>query len=387
MSKRRGFSVITAVFAFIAPVYVSAPAQAALTQTATTAGVVYGKDYYTDPNPKLNCSSGYALTSIWSNAELTGANEDYSLAFAISCTKLNDDRTLDTGLTEKINGLTTRTPNLASSCTSGKVATGIRVTVINSKWVTNTGVNCSSFADYSGAETRPMANSTTPTANPAVLVTSNSNCQNGSYVVGVEYESGSGLHKVGALCAELAAPQSAITITTTSATYGTNLTLTSTGGSSGGSFIYSKVSGNCTLSGAVLTPTASGSCVVQSNLPANSFYLAKTSTATTITIAAGSASASMTIAPGNLVYRQVKEITAVSTVAGKITFRVAGKTLPGCKNRTANAANSFTVICSYKPANHSYVTVSATLVPTDENYLGLVTNSARYLVTRRASSR
>jgi len=387
VKTKKRFYVVTAVFALIASVFVSAPAQAAITQTTTTAGVIYGKDYYANPNPRLNCSSGYALTSTWSNATLTGSNEDYSLAFAISCTKLNDDRTLNASLTEKIIGLQSQPPNLDSSCTSGKAATGIRVTVINSKWVTSTGVVCSSFLNNSGAETRPMANTTTPTANPAVLVTSTSSCQAGSYVSGVEYEHGSGLHEVGVLCAEYAAPQSAISITTTSVTYGTNLTLASSGGSTGGTYNYSKVSGNCTLSGAVLTPTGAGSCVIQSNLAGNSFYVAETSTATTITIAAGSSTASLTLAPGNLTFRQPKNITAVATVAGKITFRVAGKILPGCKNRTVNAGNSFTAICSYRPANHSYVTISATLTPTDVSYLETVTNSAQYLVTRRTGSR
>jgi hypothetical protein len=161
------------------------------------------------------------------------------------------------------------------------------------------------------------------------------------------------------------AAQSAITITTTSATYGSNLTLASTGGSTGGSYSYTKLSGNCTLSGAVLTPTATGSCVVQSSLAANANYLAETSTATTITISSGSVSASLTLEPGSLVFRQAKNITAVATVAGKITFRVAGKVLPGCKNRTVNAGNSFTATCSYRPSNHSYVTITATLDPND----------------------
>jgi hypothetical protein len=183
------------------------------------------------------------------------------------------------------------------------------------------------------------------------------------------------------------AAQSAITITTTTATYGSDLTLASTGGSTGGTYSYSKVSGNCTLAGAVLTPTATGSCVVQSNLATTTNYLAETSTATTITISSGSVGASLTLAPGNLTFRQAKNITAVATVAGKITFRVAGKIIPGCKNRTVSAGNSFTAICSYRPSNHSYVTISATLVPTDEFYLGSVTNSAQYLVTRRTGAR
>ena len=183
------------------------------------------------------------------------------------------------------------------------------------------------------------------------------------------------------------ASQSAITITTTTATYGSNLTLASTGGSTGGSYSYTKVSGNCTLSGAVLTPTATGSCVVQSSLAANANYLAETSTATTITISSGSVGASLTLAPGNLIFRQAKAITAVATVAGKVTFRVAGKILPGCKNKTVSAGNSFTTTCSYRPSVRSYVIVSATLDPTDVSYVGTVTYSAQYLVTRRVEAR
>jgi hypothetical protein len=181
--------------------------------------------------------------------------------------------------------------------------------------------------------------------------------------------------------------QSAITITPATATYGSNLTLVSTGGSTGDSYNYSKVSGNCSLSGAVLTPTATGSCVVQSNLAANVNYLAETSTATTITISSGSVSASLTLAPGNLTFRQAKNVTAVATVAGKITFRVAGKILPGCKNKAVTEGNSFTAICSYRPSNHSYVTITATLDPTDSYYVGTVTYSAQYLVTRRTGAR
>ena len=107
----------------------------------------------------------------------------------------------------------------------------------------------------------------------------------------------------------------------------------------------------------------------------------------TAQISSGSASASLTLAPGNFVFRQSKLITAVSTVAGKITFRVAGKVLPGCKNKTVNSGNSFTATCSYRPSNHSYVTISATLDPTDNYYSSSITSSAQYLVTRRTGPR
>jgi uncharacterized repeat protein (TIGR02059 family) len=183
------------------------------------------------------------------------------------------------------------------------------------------------------------------------------------------------------------AAQSAITITTTAATYGSNLTLASTGGSTGGTYSYTKLSGNCTLSGAVLTPTATGSCVVQSSLATTTNYLAETSTATTITIASGSVSASLTLAPGNLTFRQAKNITAVATVAGKITFRVAGKVLPGCKNKTVNAGNSFTAICSYRPSIRGALTISATLDPNDSYYVGTVSTSDTYFVYNRTGAR
>jgi hypothetical protein len=48
---------------------------------------------------------------------------------------------------------------------------------------------------------------------------------------------------------------------------------------------------------------------------------------------------------------------------------------------------AFTAICSYRPSNHSYVTINATLDPTDSYYVGTVTSSAQYLVTRRTGAR
>lgn len=95
----------------------------------------------------------------------------------------------------------------------------------------------------------------------------------------------------------------------------------------------------------------------------------------------------LSLEAGSFVFRQAKNITAVTTIAGKITFSVAGKILPGCKNKSVNAGNSFTTSCSYRPSNHSFVTISATLVPSDPFYTGTVTNSAQYLVTRRSGPR
>jgi len=101
----------------------------------------------------------------------------------------------------------------------------------------------------------------------------------------------------------------------------------------------------------------------------------------------GSTTATLSIPTGDLVYRQAKLISLTSSVAGQITFTVAGKVLPGCKNRASNAANSYTVTCSYKPSTHSVVTITGTLDPTNLDYLGTVSSSAQFLVGNRTGPR
>lgn len=183
------------------------------------------------------------------------------------------------------------------------------------------------------------------------------------------------------------AAQAPITITSTSATYGSNLTLTSTGGSTGGTFSYSKVSGDCTISGSILTPTASGSCIIQSTLAATSYYLAETSTSTTITISRASISASISLDVGTLIFRQIKTITATTTVAGKVTFRVNGKKVAGCINKSVSAANSFITTCAYRPSTRGYVTITTSLNPSDSSYIGLTNSTERLFVFNRSGTR
>jgi len=101
----------------------------------------------------------------------------------------------------------------------------------------------------------------------------------------------------------------------------------------------------------------------------------------------GTTTATLSIPTGDLVYRQAKLISLTSSVAGQITFTVAGKVLPGCKNRASNAANSYTVTCSYKPSTHSAVTITGTLDPTNLDYIGTVSSSAQFLVGNRTGPR
>jgi hypothetical protein len=107
----------------------------------------------------------------------------------------------------------------------------------------------------------------------------------------------------------------------------------------------------------------------------------------TVTFGVGVTTATITFAPGNLVYRQPKLITVLTSAAGLVTFKVAGKVLPGCKNKIVSVANSLTTTCSYKPSNRNYVKVTATLVPTSASLTGVVSESAVYLVGNRSGAR
>ena len=145
------------------------------------------------------------------------------------------------------------------------------------------------------------------------------------------------------------------------------------------------ISGSCTIEGSTLTPTAAGSCVIRSSLAENDNYLAAQSADTTINISTTSVSATITLEPGALTYRQAKSVSASSSVAGKVTFKVNGKVVPRCKKKVVAA--SATVICSYRPSTRGYVTITATLNPTDPSFIGTTTTTSRYFVGNRSGAR
>jgi hypothetical protein len=95
-------------------------------------------------------------------------------------------------------------------------------------------------------------------------------------------------------------------------------------------------------------------------------------------------SATLSLDPGELIFRQAKELRATSSVAGKVTFTANGKVIPGCKNRAVSA--SATVACAYRPSTRGSVAISVTLEPTDNSYIG-ATSSANSVVINRSGRR
>ena len=64
-------------------------------------------------------------------------------------------------------------------------------------------------------------------------------------------------------------------------------------------------------------------------------------------------------------FRTVIVITANVTVASRVTFRVNGKVLPGCKNKlTSGSSPNIVATCSWRPSMRGAVVITASAVPT-----------------------
>ena len=103
-----------------------------------------------------------------------------------------------------------------------------------------------------------------------------------------------------------------------------------------------------------------------------------------VTVIRSIQSATLSLDPGALTFRQAKELRATPSVAGKVTFKANGQVIPGCKNKAVSA--SATVTCSYRPSTRGIVIISATLEPTNNSYIG-ATTSSNSMVGNRTGAR
>lgn len=87
-------------------------------------------------------------------------------------------------------------------------------------------------------------------------------------------------------------------------------------------------------------------------------------------------------------YRTVVVITANVSVASRVTFRVNGKVLPGCKNRLASGSgSSYSATCSWRPSNRGQVNLSAAATPTGAGISSATANPVNIMVGRRTGTR
>ena len=86
-------------------------------------------------------------------------------------------------------------------------------------------------------------------------------------------------------------------------------------------------------------------------------------------------------------YRTPVVITANVSTASKVTFKLNGRVITGCKNRpTSGTSPNIVATCSWKPTQHGEIMLSATAVPTNP----LISNSSislKIVVGLRTGSR
>ena len=83
-------------------------------------------------------------------------------------------------------------------------------------------------------------------------------------------------------------------------------------------------------------------------------------------------------------YRTTGTITAVTSIAGKVTFYERGKVIPRCRNIATD--NSLTATCSWKPSVHGMSSISATSRPTN-SYVSTASSSLTVSVIKRSTPR
>jgi hypothetical protein len=87
-------------------------------------------------------------------------------------------------------------------------------------------------------------------------------------------------------------------------------------------------------------------------------------------------------------YRTVVVITANITVASKVTFRVNGKVLPGCKNRsTTGSSPNILATCTWKPSIRGNVSLTAAATPTGAGISSATATPVSIMVGNRTGTR
>jgi hypothetical protein len=87
-------------------------------------------------------------------------------------------------------------------------------------------------------------------------------------------------------------------------------------------------------------------------------------------------------------YRTVIVITANITVASKVTFRINGKILPGCKNKsTSGSSPNIVATCTWKPSNRGIVSLTAAATPTGAGISSAASTPLSIMVGNRSGSR
>lgn len=140
----------------------------------------------------------------------------------------------------------------------------------------------------------------------------------------------------------------------------------------------------CSISNGTITFTSGGTCTINANQPGNANYSAAAQVQQGFSITANSTLV-FSVAGGatTATYRQALGLTATVSPTGKVTFYQQGKAIPGCKG----IIGSGSVVCNWKPAQKSTITLSVKFVPNNSLLATRTAGPLTVSVGRRTGTR
>lgn len=181
-------------------------------------------------------------------------------------------------------------------------------------------------------------------------------------------------------------------VTSYSKSFNETFTVATNGSSGTGQIAFSAGSSTaCTVGSAtgIVTITAStGSCTITATIAQDLNYeSASSSNSISVAVSTAASTTSVSLAAGNLVYRQNKTITATASAAGTLSFRANNSRISGCQGLIVNVSNSYTRTCTYKPTTRGYVTIQVLFTPTNSSYRSSSAQSEKLFITNRSTPR
>lgn len=162
--------------------------------------------------------------------------------------------------------------------------------------------------------------------------------------------------------------QSVLTISSTSGTFGSNLTLTSSGGSGTGTVTFVAITGtasSCSVSGSTLTAGSAGTCLVTATKASDTNYLSSSSSQTTVTFAkANQSTLSVVLASSSIEHRQTTTISSSGgSGTGDVTFAATGDcTISGTTISTLQSGSCAITASKAADANYNSAISSASIL-------------------------
>ena len=228
-------------------------------------------------------SAGYSFSTSTPGCAISGTTLSSTLSATGTCT-VAAFKVGDTNYFDSTSVLQTITIIKASQLTVATIPSGVNLAFANSAGL---DLSALSYTGGDGTGAWTFSTSTSGCTITGTTLTSTNNAASTCVITVIKaadanYNASSPQSMTVTISKANQAP---LNITTLAATYLVNLSLAATGGTTAGAVTYSKVSGSCTISGAVLTPTGGGSCVVTATMAGGTNYNDVTSANTTVSIA------------------------------------------------------------------------------------------------------